>query len=147
MNVVKIIDAEAYLNEIKDFELKIKNKLAEIQQLRYLAVSLGGAPLGCDVPQVSKNNDRIGSAVAKIIDEENEVREDISRFIEMRRERIKTIEKLCGLHYDILHLHYVQYISLKKIAKEKNYAYSYVLELHKEAKEALQELLPPEIVK
>lgn len=148
MNVVKIIDVETFLNEIKGIEKDIENKKAEIDYLRERALSLGGAPLGGDVSKTSKPTDRIGSVIAKIIDDENELADEVIRYLDLRKKARKLIDQLPNsLHRDVLFKHHFQNIPLTKIAKEKNCDYSSLLEAHKKAKEALQELLPPEIVK
>lgn len=147
MNVVKI-DVEEYLNEIKCIEVEIENKRAEIKYLRDLSLSLGGAPLGCDVSKTSKPTDRIGRVLDRIIDEENELADEVDKCLDFRKEARKNIDQLPNsLHRDILYKHHFQNVSLRRISRKTGYAYSTILEYHGEAKEALQEILTTKIVK
>lgn len=135
------MDAKSYLEEIKWTDSRIQNKLAEVQQLRYLAISTT-APIGGEIIQTSKQNDRMGNIVAKIVDMENEINTEIDKFIDMKRERIALIEQIPKqLQYDIIHGHYVQYKSLVDIAKEKDYTYAWILEVHAEALKTVQKLI------
>ena len=84
--------AKDYLKEISRYDSMIQRKLSEVQQLRYLAVSVS-APMGndVDVASTSKGSDRIGNIIAKIVDLENEINAEIDRFVDMKRERIALI--------------------------------------------------------
>jgi len=137
------MDAKSYLEEIKWTDSRIQNKLVEVQQLRYLALSVS-APVS-DITGGSsgtKSNDRLGTVVAKIIDAENEINAEIDRFVDMKRERIALIERIPKqLQQDVIHGHYVQYKSLVDIAKDKGYTYAWILEVHAEALRTVQELI------
>ena len=135
------MDAREYLEEIKRHDVLINNKLAEVQQLRCLVVSVT-APIGGEGVQGTKQTDRMGDTIAKIIDLENEINAEIDKFIDMKRERIALIQQIPKqLQYDLIHNHYVQYKSLVDFAKEKNYSYAWILEVHDEALSAVQRLL------
>lgn len=135
------MDAREYLEEIKRHDVLINNKLAEVQQLRCLVVSVT-APIGGEGVQGTKQTDRMGDTIAKIIDLENEINAEIDKFIDMKRERIALIQQIPKqLQYDLIHNHYVQYKSLVDFAKEKNYSYAWILEVHDEALKTVQRLL------
>lgn len=133
--------AKDYLKEISRYDSMIQRKLSEVQQLRYLAVSVS-APIGNDVVSTSKGSDRIGNIIAKIVDLENEINAEIDRFVDMKRERIALIEQIPNkLQYIIIYDHYIQYKSLVEIAEAENYTYQYIIETHGEALKTMQTLI------
>lgn len=135
------MDAREYLEEIKRQDVLINNKLAEVQQLRCLALSVT-APIGGEGVQGTKQTDRMGDTIAKIVDLENEINAEIDKFIDMKRDKIALIQQIPKqLQYDLIHNHYVQYKSLVNFAKEKNYSYAWILEVHDEALKTVQRLL------
>lgn len=135
------MDAREYLEDIQKADSVIQNKLAEVQQLRCLALSVT-APIGGEGVQGTKETDRMGKAIAKIVDLENEINADIDKFIHMKRERTALIQRIPKqLQYDIIHGHYVQYKSLVDIAKEKGYTYAWILEVHAKALQTVQGLI------
>ena len=66
-----------YLNQIKDLEVRIKNKNRDLEQLKEMAVSLGGFDYKERVQTSKERGDGIGESIAKLIDLENEISKDI----------------------------------------------------------------------
>lgn len=58
---------KTYLEQIERLDRMIQNKLSEISQLKHIAMSITIEPKEVNV-QVSSDKDKIGTAIAKIID-------------------------------------------------------------------------------
>lgn len=108
------MDTKTYLQQIERLDRKIQNKFSEIAQLKTMATSITVAQKDVNV-QTTSDKDRMGSAVAKIVDLEKEANEMICEFIEKRDVIIQQIEKIQDTNmYDILINRYV----LKKVCKD-----------------------------
>lgn len=130
-----------YLREIQRLDALIRCKTAEIVQLRELALSIT-VQSSSEPVMTSKNPDKIGTVVAKIVDLQDEAAMEIDRFLDVRQERIAVIEKVADVkHYDILHQRYVQYRSLKQISIEMKLPYDSVKTLHLEALRSVESIL------
>lgn len=106
------IRAKEYLEQIAKIDLYIKNKLIERQQ--WVDVALGvTAEIGNERVQSSGDKQRMATAVAKYVDIEEELNEQIQSIIDRKRRIISVLEKLDGEEYDFLHMVYVQHIPLK----------------------------------
>ncbi len=136
-----MIDAKKYLEEIAKDDAVIKNKLAEIDQLKSLATSISAATSDTPV-QSSGGNDRIGKIVADIVDKENELQKLVDELIYKRNERIKVIEQLEDrLQYNILHKRYLQLMEFEDIADKEHYSKQWIYKMHKQALDNIQIIL------
>lgn len=133
--------ASEYLNQIKNCDIRINQKLVELQQLRSMATSIT-APIGGDMVQTSGSGDKVGHIVAKIIDTENEINRMIDEYLDMKNACIRTIEKLTNpLQYIVIHKHYVEGKTLYQISDEEGYSYQYIIEIHNSALNEIEKYL------
>lgn len=119
----------------------IENKLVESQQWRDLALSITANMCG-DKVQSSGSPSKMADAVEKCIDIEREIDEYVDRLIDTKKEVIHTLEKMNNpTEYKILHMRYIQQISLKDIADMLRREYSWVTTTHGRALKSVQKLL------
>ena len=98
---------DKYLSQINRCDHVIKNKMSEIQKLSNMATSISVSPKEVDV-QSSGDPDKMGSAVAKIADLQNEIKELVCEFVDKRRVIIGQIDSMENTDvYIVLYAHYV----------------------------------------
>ena len=127
--------AKEYLQQVKEMDTTVKNKMVELYQLRCLATSIT-APPDREAVQTSGISDKVGNIGAKIVDLQNEIMGQIDEYIQIKQECIDIIERvrpLNDLQYNILHKKYVGNQTLREIAEEECYSYDYIRESHGEA--------------
>ncbi len=132
--------AKEYLQQIEKLDALIKNKLIEKQQ--WMDVALGITPqMSIDRVQSTGNQQKMASAVEKMVDIERELDEYVDRLIDTRNEVLKVLEQLDKEEYDFLHLVYVQHYSLRCVADLKKYSYSWATTFHGKALKSVQKIL------
>ena len=111
-------DAKAYLQQVELYDTHINNKLEELARLKELvrhitssikdvAVTGGGKP------------DKLGSAVAKIVDLENEINDAVDAYIDKWREISRVVERLEEAdQVAVLHKLYFEFKTWPEIALE-----------------------------
>ena len=122
-----------YLSHVSRLNKMINNKLSEISQLRELSVSISA--IGNDEKvQTSPNFDKIGTAIAKIDELENNLDKMIDEYL-VKRERIiaqiDTMEEESV--YQILFSRYIEKKTFEKIATEMEYSWRQIVRLHGKA--------------
>ena len=122
-----------YLNQLHRIDQIINNKLSEIYQLKNLACSISVSS-DSDRVQTSSDQDPLGSAVAKIVDLENEVNDCIDHFSEKRRKIIMQIDSIENqMQYQVLFSRYIERKTFEKIADDNGYSVRQILRIHGEA--------------
>lgn len=122
-----------YLSQVSRLNKMINNKLSEISQLRELSVSISA--IGNDEKvQTSPNFDKIGTAIAKIDELENNLDKMIDEYL-VKKERIiaqiDTMEEESV--YQILFSRYIEKKTFEKIATEMEYSWRQIVRLHGKA--------------
>lgn len=134
-------DAKSYLQQVEKLDVLITNKLIERQQWKDIALGIT-ASVGGERVQSSGSQQRMADAVIKIVDIEAEIDGLIDAFINTKKMVIETIEKLHSpTEYNILHMRYIQHISLTDIADMLNKEYTWVTTTHGRAVKHVQNIL------
>lgn len=134
-------DAQLFLERVEMYDTIVANKLVEQQQWKALALSIT-ANMDGEKVKSSGSKSRMADAVIKCIDMEAEIDEAVDRLIDEKRKVIQTIEKLYSpMEYKILHLRYIQGLSLSLIAEKLNREYSWVTTTHGRALKNVERLL------
>lgn len=132
-----------YLEKVKEKQEFWELKELELLQLKTLETKTT-VPLNPVSVQSSGDKDKLGTAVTKrIVFEEKVVEKAKNDFLNYRDECIKFLEQVKKVnfnHYRLLHLKYIEYFSLKKVAKKTGYAYQTTKEMHLEALENAQKI-------
>ena len=124
---------DKYLSQINRCDHVIKNKMSEIQKLSNMATSISVSPKEVDV-QSSGDPDKMGSAVAKIADLQNEIQELVCEFVDKRRVIIGQIDSMENTDvYIVLYAHYVDNKDWNLISVEMGYSYRNIMKLRKRA--------------
>lgn len=129
-----------YLGQIQRYSKLIDNKLVEIYQLRSLASSISVAT-DRECVQTSKEPDKIGNAVVKILQKEEELSNLIAEYIVLKT---KIIGKIEGIkehrYYDLLFKRYVEDKTFDVIAEEMGYSWRQVMNIHSSALKKFEEM-------
>lgn len=122
-----------YLSQIERLDHAIANKLSEIKRLADMATSISVSPKEVDV-QSSGEQDKMGSAVAKIVDLQCEVQELVNELVEKRRIIIGQIDDMKNTDtYIVLSSHYVDRKDWNVISVEMKCSYRNIMKLKKKA--------------
>lgn len=120
--------AKGFLRQIRKLDALIKNKIAEREQWKTIA--LGTTVQLSERVQSSSGQQKMANAVEKYIDIEKEIDQCIDDLIAKKKEVISVIEQLNAVEYDILHKVYVQYLTLHEVAYSIDKSYSSVTSIH-----------------
>lgn len=137
-------NAKEYLQKIKYYDDRINTGLEDLSSLEELVTRITPV-LKTDVVSSSGSQDKLGDTVAKIADLRTQINQDTDAFVDLKREALALLKKLPDdpkkPYYKILHMRYVKYMSLEKIAVEISYTYRWVRRLHGRALQEFQKLL------
>ncbi len=142
-----------YLNQVKVLDSLIMNKVAEQEQLREMAEKITQANDG--MPHAPGASDKIGNAVASLVDLQNETAVLVATFKGVLQDVIKHIEMLPEEQYNILHCKFIRkrddiwghrswYHSWEEVAEIVGYSESQVYRIKKKAIKNLQKILDDE---
>lgn len=119
-----------YLNQIDRINRTIKNKLSEIYQLKTMVCSISVSSDESKV-QTSSDKDKMGSAVAKIVDLENEINEIIDVYAVKRERIISQIEAISDvMEYQVLFSRYIENKTFEQIAEDNEYSVRQIIRIH-----------------
>ena len=144
--------AMAYLQKIESMNEKINTDLEDLAQLRSLATKTTTV-MGGEKVQSSGSQQKMADCVVKILALQDEIADEIDRFIDFKNEAKKLIHSACDADcIKLLHKRYfgelnqetdeIEYKTWEKIAVEMGYTYQWVSDgLHKRALAQLQKAL------
>lgn len=109
-------ETKRYLGQIRHLDNIIDNRIKERSRLRERITSISTEIKGERV-QTSGTKDRVGDAVAKLVDLEREIDELVDKLIDKRRVITEQLEGLSDPdYYQILYLRYVERKSFCEIS-------------------------------
>lgn len=120
--------AKEYLSQYRTLNDSINAKLAQVEELRRRAQTVGGGEGGAHSTQP---HSRVADITDRLVDLEREINEEIDRSVDVQR-RIRAAiaavpeERLRTL----LELRYINCMTFEKIAVAMNYSYKQVCRLH-----------------
>lgn len=127
------IDVKSYLKQIRLYDTHIHTKLEELSQLKESITKIT-TTLKADVVSSSGSQDKLGDAVAKIVDLQNEINADIDRFVDAKKEVSSVLEKVDDPdQLQVLERRYVLFETFEQIAYEMNMTYRNVCYIHGKA--------------
>ena len=93
--------AKEFLQQARFLDQRINSKVREIEKMNALATNMSAVI--SDMPKAKgSTTSRMEDTVCKIIDYENEVREDLDRLISIKREINDTLEQIDEVDYRIV---------------------------------------------
>ncbi len=133
--------AKEYLSKLYRLDNLINIKQLELESLKSISTSIS-VNSDSERVQTSTKPDKIGEIVAKILDLNNEINNDIDKLIDLKKEIMNLIDKVsCDDLRCILYLRYFQFKTWEKIAVEMNYSYQWIHKLHSKALNEVDRLL------
>ena len=135
------IDAKKYLMQVERYDNMIGLKIEEMDRLKALITKIT-ASWKQDVVSTSGSQDKLGDAIAKIVDLQTEINDAIDSYVDRKKEVSSIIEKIENPNqFAVLSKKYLLYESLEQIAVEMHMSYRNVCYIHGEALLAVNELL------
>lgn len=130
-----------YLEQVKLFDAHINNKLDELERLKALVTKVTSTWKG-DVVSGGGNQDKLGDAVARIVDLQNEVNQAIDDYIDKKKEigaildQVKDPDQL-----RVLYKRYFDGLTWEQIACDMHMTYRNVYYIHGRALQTVGRLL------
>ncbi len=122
-----------YLSQISRLDRMIKNKLAELAQLKELTYGLSAIPCEERV-RYTPNLDKLGTCYTKIEEIENNLDKMIDDYVEKKNVIISQIDSMEDeVTYGILFSRYIEKKTFEVIATEMNYSFRQITRLHGKA--------------
>ena len=119
-----------YLSQAYRIDQRINSKLAQVMSLRDLlgkaTGTLSGAPKAA-----TPNPHTMEDTIAKMVDLENEINEDIDALVDLKAEIMRRIKRVENTEYQtILELRYLCFKRWEEIAVDMGYSLRRLYELH-----------------
>lgn len=136
-----MIDSKKYLQQIRLYDSHIDTKLEDLHHLKEMVTKITPT-LKDDVVSCGCDQDKLGDAIAKIVDLEAEIDRDIDRYVAAKQEISATLDKLTDPdQLQVLHKRYVQYMTWEQIACEMNMSYRNVCYIHGKGLQTVNQIL------
>ncbi|MBP3427133.1 MAG: hypothetical protein J6M47_02590 [Clostridia bacterium] len=134
-------DEKKYLERIKRLDKLIDRKLDKAARLYSLATKItptmsesGGGGSG--------NQDKVSAAMDKWIDLNAEINRDVEQLADMQSEAYELLYKISNQeYYDVLEMHYLQYMTFEQIGAKKGCSRRWAEKLHGRALEVFGKIL------
>lgn len=134
-------EAKEYLQQVKMCDVHINNRLEELAKLKALATKIT-SNWSSEPGGGSGNQDKLGDAVAKIIDLQQEINEAVDAFVDKKNEVREVLEQIKNPdQLDLLYKVYFQYQTLEQAACDMGYTYRNVCYIHGKALQEVERLL------
>ena len=134
-----------YLSQAYRIDQRINSKLAQVMSLRDLlgkaTGTLSGAPKAA-----TPNPHSMEDTIAKMVDLENEINDDIDALVDLKAEIMRRIKRVENTEYQtILELRYLCFKRWEDIAVELGYTQRHMLRMHDLALQSI--CVPSEVVR
>lgn len=135
-------DVKAYLKRVKLYDTHINNKMEELDRLNAMVRKITQT-LRDDAGGGSRSQDKIGDAVARIVDLQKEINKEIDRFVDCRNEVCESLNVIQNQRYfDVLYKRYVLFKTWPQIAEDMDFKDERgVYKLHGRALQAFNKIL------
>lgn len=134
-------DTKTYLGQIRLLDVRINAKIAEMERIRDIATKVTTA---FDSVRVSGggNDDKLGDAVSRLIDIQNEINADIDAYINRRAYIVSILDKIEDAEeLAVLHKRYIEFKRWEQISEEMGYSQRNVTYIHGRALLSIRKLL------
>lgn len=136
--------SKEYLLQARFLDASIRTKVEQIEALNDLATSC--TAVISDMPRnTNRGGSRMADAVMKIIDLQEEIKNDMIALVNLKREIMDVIKAVSSLELrTILEKRYLSFISWEGIAVELGYSIQHTYRLHDMALKEVEEILKHE---
>lgn len=129
--------AKSYLQKIRLYDVQINSKIEELDRLKAMTTKITPTLSG-DVVSGTRNQDKLGDAIARIVDLQTEIDRRIDTLCYLKRDAMELLDKLQNPnHYEILHKRYFLFLSLEQISVDMGYSYRNICYIHGKALQAM----------
>ena len=133
-----------YLSQAYRIDQRINSKLAQVMSLRDLlgkaTGTLSGAPKAA-----TPNPHSMEDTIAKMVDLENEINDDIDTLVDLKAEIMRCIKDVENTEYQtLLEMRYLCFKRWEEIAFELNYSMQYAFRMHDRALAETETILKKE---
>lgn len=134
--------AKQYLRQAYRLNELINSHIREVEQLRLVSTSLPGTDFSQERVQGGNlPGDRIPNIIAKIVDLEAQINQEIDSFIDLKKEVHDAIESVKSPDQRlVLRCRYVEFLTWEKTAECLNYS---IKQIHRIHSAALQNIVVP----
>mgnify|MGYP000763897355 CR=1 FL=1 len=137
----KCLTAKQYLSQLEMIDVFINQDLERLSEMKNSATCIGSFDYSKERVQTSSTGDRLCADVARYVDFNQHINGEIDRFVNAKNQIIEEIRELRNVDYmNVLFKVYVQFKNLKATAAEMNRSYNCIIEVHKKALIAFEEL-------
>lgn len=136
--------SKEYLLQARFLDASIRTKVEQIESLNDLATSC--TAVISDMPRnPNRGGSKMADAVMKIIDLQEEIKNDMIALVNLKREIMDVIKAVSNLELrTILEKRYLSFISWERIAVELGYSIQHTYRLHDMALKEVDEILKHE---
>lgn len=116
-------EAKEYLGRIQQTDKEINRKLEQLTTLNSMVMRITPVLKDSGGSGGTGGQDKLGNAVAKIADLQEEINRDVDIFVDMKLEACGILNRIKDDdYYDVLEMRYLKYMSFEQIAVEKNWS-------------------------
>ena len=136
-----MVEPKEFLEQVKHYDTHITIKQAEADKLRAMMLKITPT-LKQDVVSSSGSQDKLGDAIAKIVDLEAEINEAVDKYVAKKREVRSVIDRIPDSdQYAVISRKYLLHETLEQIAVEMNMSYRNVCYIHGKALQTVSKIL------
>jgi DNA-directed RNA polymerase specialized sigma24 family protein len=136
---MKEVKAKDFLKRIRKIDMLIRNKNAEKEQ--WLVYATGTTMPLTEKVHSSSNGQKMENATIRYMEEIQKIDKRIYELLKEKEEKIRVIEQLNEIHYDVLHKIYVQNFTFQDVADSYDKRYSTITSIYGRALANLQKLI------
>jgi len=127
--------AKQYLMQARYLNELINSHIKELEQLRLILTSVPSIDFSKEKVQGGKlPGDKISNIIAKIVDLEKQIKDEINSFIDLKKEIHDVIEAVKNPNERlILRCRYIEFLTWEQVAERTNYSIRQVYRIHARA--------------
>lgn len=134
--------AKEFLQQVRLCDMHINEKLEEKERLKELTTKITSAWKDDVSVSGSGSQDKIGDAIARIVDLEAEIDRAVDKFVDTKKEVSEIIDKIQNPdQVSVLYKRYFQFKTWEQIACEMHMTYRNVCYVHGRALQTVEVLL------
>jgi DNA-directed RNA polymerase specialized sigma subunit len=136
--------AKQYLRQAYRLNELINSHIREVEQLRLLSTSVPSTDFSKERVQGGKlPGDRISNIIAKIVDLEKQINDEIDRFVDLKKEIHDAVDNVKNVNEQlVLRYRYIEFLTWEQISERMNYS---IMQVHRIHSNALRNFIIPKI--
>lgn len=137
--------AKEFLAQVELCDIHITNKLDELQHLKDMVLKITSTWKPDVTSGGSGSQDKLGDAVSKIVDMEEEVNRAVDNYVDKKKEVNAVLDKIKDPdQVSVLYKRYFQYMTWEQIACDMHMTFRNVCYIHGKALQVVEGLLKGE---